>query len=43
MDVLEEKNGADTELLMFTMTLINKVKKPKTDANIQFYKQTTSL
>lgn len=25
MDVLEEKNGADTELLVFTMTLINKV------------------
>ncbi|XP_061592280.1 FH1/FH2 domain-containing protein 1 isoform X2 [Cololabis saira] len=24
MDVLEEKNGADTELLMFAMTLINK-------------------
>ncbi len=25
MDVLAEKNGSDTELLMFTMTLINKV------------------
>lgn len=25
MDVLEEKNGADTELLIFAMTLINKV------------------
>uniref|UniRef100_A0A3P9NRV5 FHOD1/3-like FH3 domain-containing protein n=1 Tax=Poecilia reticulata TaxID=8081 RepID=A0A3P9NRV5_POERE len=25
MDVLDEKNGADTELLVFTMTLINKV------------------
>lgn len=26
MEVLEEKNGSDTELLMFAMTLINKVK-----------------
>lgn len=27
MEVLEERNGSDTELLMFTMTLINKVNK----------------
>lgn len=26
MEVLEERNGADSELLIFTMTLINKVK-----------------
>lgn len=25
MEILEERNGSDTELLMFTMTLINKV------------------
>uniref|UniRef100_A0A3Q0QTL0 FHOD1/3-like FH3 domain-containing protein n=1 Tax=Amphilophus citrinellus TaxID=61819 RepID=A0A3Q0QTL0_AMPCI len=25
MEVLEERNGSDTELLMFAMTLINKV------------------
>lgn len=25
MEVLEEKNGSDTELLMFAMMLINKV------------------
>ncbi|MEQ2188863.1 hypothetical protein GOODEAATRI_019326, partial [Goodea atripinnis] len=28
MEVLEEKNNADTELLIFTMTLINKVTDP---------------
>lgn len=27
MEVLEERNGADTELLVFAMTLINKVSK----------------
>lgn len=26
MEVLEERTGSDTELLMFAMTLINKVK-----------------
>uniref|UniRef100_A0A3Q2PCZ1 GBD/FH3 domain-containing protein n=1 Tax=Fundulus heteroclitus TaxID=8078 RepID=A0A3Q2PCZ1_FUNHE len=29
VEVLEEKNGADTELLIFTMTLINKVPEPE--------------
>lgn len=27
MQVLEERNGSDSELLVFAMTLINKVKK----------------
>lgn len=29
MDVLKERNGSDTELLMFGMTLINKVNHQK--------------
>lgn len=29
MDVLKERNGTDTELLMFGMTLINKVNNQK--------------
>lgn len=29
MDVLKERNGSDTELLMFGMTLINKVNNQK--------------
>lgn len=27
MEILEEKDGVDTELLVFAMTLINKVRK----------------
>ncbi|KAM4593914.1 FH1/FH2 domain-containing protein 3-like [Odontesthes bonariensis] len=42
MDVLEEKNGADTELLMFTMTLINKTLAVLPDQD-SFYDATDCL
>ncbi|XP_054869460.1 FH1/FH2 domain-containing protein 1 isoform X5 [Amphiprion ocellaris] len=42
MEVLEEKNGADTELLMFAMTLINKTLAVLPDQD-SFYDVTDSL
>ncbi|KAM9766052.1 FH1/FH2 domain-containing protein 1 isoform 3-T3 [Menidia menidia] len=42
MDVLEEKNGADTELLMFAMTLINKTLAVLPDQD-SFYDMTDCL
>ncbi|XP_027871900.1 FH1/FH2 domain-containing protein 1 isoform X2 [Xiphophorus couchianus] len=42
MDVLEEKNGADTELLVFTMTLINKILAALPDQD-SFYDVTDCL
>uniref|UniRef100_A0A8D2ZMI8 Formin homology 2 domain containing 1 n=1 Tax=Scophthalmus maximus TaxID=52904 RepID=A0A8D2ZMI8_SCOMX len=42
MEVLEERNGSDTELLMFTMTLINKTLAVLPDQD-SFYDLTDSL
>ncbi|XP_014890970.1 FH1/FH2 domain-containing protein 1-like isoform X1 [Poecilia latipinna] len=42
MDILEEKNGADTELLVFTMTLINKILAALPDQD-SFYDVTDCL
>ncbi|XP_014824598.1 PREDICTED: FH1/FH2 domain-containing protein 1-like isoform X3 [Poecilia mexicana] len=42
LDVLEEKNGADTELLVFTMTLINKILAALPDQD-SFYDVTDCL
>ncbi|XP_078101316.1 FH1/FH2 domain-containing protein 3 isoform X2 [Sander vitreus] len=42
MEVLEERNGSDTELLMFTMTLINKTLAVLPDQD-SFYDVTDSL
>uniref|UniRef100_A0A3P8RIK3 Formin homology 2 domain containing 1 n=1 Tax=Amphiprion percula TaxID=161767 RepID=A0A3P8RIK3_AMPPE len=42
MEILEEKNGADTELLMFAMTLINKTLAVLPDQD-SFYDVTDSL
>ncbi|XP_069386795.1 FH1/FH2 domain-containing protein 1 isoform X3 [Paralichthys olivaceus] len=42
MDVLEERNGSDTELLMFAMTLINKTLAVLPDQD-SFYDVTDSL
>uniref|UniRef100_A0AAQ4PMU7 Uncharacterized protein n=1 Tax=Gasterosteus aculeatus aculeatus TaxID=481459 RepID=A0AAQ4PMU7_GASAC len=42
MEVLEERNGSDTELLMFTMTLINKTLSVLPDQD-SFYDVTDSL
>ncbi|XP_008400338.1 FH1/FH2 domain-containing protein 3 [Poecilia reticulata] len=42
MDVLDEKNGADTELLVFTMTLINKILAALPDQD-SFYDVTDCL
>ncbi|KAJ4920511.1 hypothetical protein JOQ06_004179 [Pogonophryne albipinna] len=42
MEVLEERNGSDTELLMFTMTLINKTLSALPDQD-SFYDVTDSL
>ncbi|KAK5873487.1 hypothetical protein PBY51_018523 [Eleginops maclovinus] len=42
MEVLEERNGSDTELLMFTMTLINKTLAALPDQD-SFYDVTDSL
>ncbi|XP_043959211.1 FH1/FH2 domain-containing protein 1 isoform X2 [Gambusia affinis] len=42
MDVLEEKNGADTELMVFTMTLFNKILAALPDQD-SFYDVTDCL
>ncbi|XP_062845769.1 FH1/FH2 domain-containing protein 1 isoform X2 [Trichomycterus rosablanca] len=42
MDILEEKNGSDTELLVFTMSLINKILAALPDQD-SFYDMTDCL
>ncbi|CAL8351109.1 unnamed protein product [Merluccius merluccius] len=42
MDILEERNGSDTELLMYTMTLLNKTVAALPDQD-SFYDVTDSL